>query len=227
MKGLFSRKGNLYVFVGPVASGKSTLRKFITAYLTCKGMLVLTLMHKTFLPRFIELLRKIVGEKATVNAYLNLYKLFLLVDLIIWIILVFWLYICSKIFQIIIIEDYLVGALHDYIYITRFFLKKRTKIARLSIIIPLLLLWICKPKYIVYIYVDEMESRRRQLLRGDKQLEHELYLKSQYMLLYRIAKILCQSLGIELIMIDTTALNPVRSSSSLILALGLKHQRFR
>lgn len=227
MKSLFSCKGDLYVFIGPVASGKSTLRKFIAAYFTRKGIPTLTLMHKTFLPKIIELLQKFVGEKAAVNVYLNLYELFLFIDLITWIILTFWLCICNKIFQIIIVEDYLIGALHDYVYIARFYLKKKTKIARLSVVIALLLLWVYKPKCIVYIYVNEKESRKRQLLRGDKRLEHELYLKSQYMLLYRIVKSLCQSLGIELITIDTTALNPVKSSSSLILALDLKHQRFR
>lgn len=194
----------LYVLVGPVASGKSTIREAIYSYFKSHGVLYVTFAYKTILVPLVNIFSAIFGKKG-IYAYYKIINILLCLDIVVWTIISLLTVILNR-FAAITVEDHIVGALHDYIYIYEVYLNR--KMPRWVIYILLILIRFTRPKGIIYLYVSPAESRKRQVKRGDKRIEYESYLLSQYSLLPYLVRLAHLVSGTKIIIIDSTRERP-------------------
>lgn len=176
------------------------------------GASVVSVEHKTFLHFMVQCLKK-VSCRNWYTLYSKMFEMLLVIDQAIWFPIATILSVFSE-FGVVFVEDYLIGAFSDYVYIERVFLNRHVS-ARI-VRIFLILFSMNKPDFIVYVDVDYDESVKRQMLRSDSNLEHDSYLRFQYRFLGTLAKALSNMFQIKLLTIDTTSLGVAEATRKVI-----------
>jgi len=189
-------KCRLVVFIGTVGGGKTTAMEAVYSLLS-RLKRVFKLQHKTYIGLLAEFTELLDGS---LRLYSKFFNLFVLIDVLVWFVLAIFLFFILKVCYVL-SEDYLLGAISDYLYIAHTYLKKpiNNRILKLA----LKLLFHARPNCIIYLYASMPESYRRQLKRGNSHLENEKYLIIQPRLSLLLARIMKEYFGVKVILINT------------------------
>jgi thymidylate kinase len=203
----------IIVFVGPVAAGKTTLMLSVRSFFKKSGQNVVCAFQKTYLETTMKPIMRL-SPQSYYLVYRRIFRLLALLDLIVLSLRAAILFVLSR-FIWVFVEDYYIGTLHDYEYISRIYLRQKSVDRNLKKIAFACLIAF-RPTYVVYLDTDLEESRGRQEMRGDLKPEYDSYVEFQLRFLRYFATLAAKSAGSKLSYIDTNHSTPQQESAELV-----------